>query len=141
MEGRTLHSVGRGLAKRRASAGRPDTPRERASVQSSRPSSVVPTQGPGLTPVVPDRTAGPGRPRPVVSVVAPAGRQEDAAVAVGRANGQAFAGASVDEGDNDPKVLLSYVAEALDAVQPVDGRVFDALPPRRVRCPARLSPG
>jgi LuxR family transcriptional regulator, maltose regulon positive regulatory protein len=34
---------------------------------------------------------------------------------------------SVDEGDNDPKVLLSYVAEALDAIEPVGGPVFDAL--------------
>jgi LuxR family maltose regulon positive regulatory protein len=34
---------------------------------------------------------------------------------------------SVDEGDNDPKVLLTYVAEALDAVEPIDERVFDAL--------------
>ena len=42
-------------------------------------------------------------------------------------NGQAFAWVSVDEGDNDPKVLLAYVAEALDAVEPIDGRVFDAL--------------
>ena len=42
-------------------------------------------------------------------------------------NGQAFAWVSVDERDNDPKVLLGYVAEALDAVQPVGERVFDAL--------------
>jgi LuxR family maltose regulon positive regulatory protein len=34
---------------------------------------------------------------------------------------------SVDDRDNDPKVLLSYVAAALDAVQPVDKRVFEAL--------------
>ena len=42
-------------------------------------------------------------------------------------NGQAFAWVSVDEADNDPKVLLSYVAEALDAVEPIGERVFDAL--------------
>ena len=42
-------------------------------------------------------------------------------------NGQSFAWVSVDEADNDPKVLLSYVAKALDAVEPIDGRVFDAL--------------
>src|SRR5262249_3676702 len=41
--------------------------------------------------------------------------------------GQAFAWVSVDEKDNDPKVLLTYVAEALNAVQPVGQRVFDAL--------------
>jgi LuxR family transcriptional regulator, maltose regulon positive regulatory protein len=34
---------------------------------------------------------------------------------------------SVDERDNDPKVLLTYVAEALNAVEPIDDRVFDAL--------------
>ena len=42
-------------------------------------------------------------------------------------NGQAFAWVSVDEADNDPKVLLTYVAKALDAVEPVSERVFDAL--------------
>ena len=42
-------------------------------------------------------------------------------------NGQSFAWVSVDEADNDPKVLLSYVAAALDAVEPIDERVFDAL--------------
>ena len=41
--------------------------------------------------------------------------------------GQAFAWVSVDEAGNDPKVLLSYIAEALYAVEPIDGRVFDAL--------------
>ena len=40
---------------------------------------------------------------------------------------QAFAWVSVDEADNDPKVLLTYIAEALDAVEPISGRVFDAL--------------
>jgi LuxR family maltose regulon positive regulatory protein len=40
---------------------------------------------------------------------------------------RAFAWVSVDEADNDPKVLLTYVAEALDAVERVDRRVFDAL--------------
>ena len=44
-------------------------------------------------------------------------------------NGQAFAWVSVDETDNDPKMLLSYryVAEALDRVEPIGGRVFEAL--------------
>ena len=44
--------------------------------------------------------------------------------------GQAFAWVSVEEPDNDPKVLLTYVAEALDAVEPIGGRVFDALTSR-----------
>jgi len=42
-------------------------------------------------------------------------------------NGQSFAWVSVDERDNDPKVLLTYVAQALDAVEPIGDRVFDAL--------------
>src|ERR1039458_1758411 len=67
-------------------------------------------------------------PRPIVSVVAPAGYGKTTLLAQwAERNGQAFAWVSVDEADNDPKVLLTYVAEALDAVQPIDGRVFDAL--------------
>ena len=69
-----------------------------------------------------------GEPRPIVSVVAPAGYGKTTLLSQwAEGNGQAFAWVSVNEGDNDPKVLLSYVAEALDAVEPIDGRVFDAL--------------
>ena len=42
-------------------------------------------------------------------------------------SGQPVAWVSVDEADNDPKVLLTYVAAALDAVEPIGERVFDAL--------------
>jgi LuxR family maltose regulon positive regulatory protein len=66
--------------------------------------------------------------RPVVSVVAPAGYGKTTLLSQwAEHNGQAFAWVSVDERDNDPKVLLTYVAQALDAVQPIDGRVFEAL--------------
>jgi LuxR family transcriptional regulator, maltose regulon positive regulatory protein len=66
--------------------------------------------------------------RPIVSVVAPAGYGKTTLVSQwAERNGQAFAWVSVDEADNDPKVLLTYVAEALDAVEPVDERVFGAL--------------
>ncbi len=66
--------------------------------------------------------------RPIVSVVAPAGYGKTTLLSQwAERNGQAFAWVSVDEKDNDPKVLLSYVAQALDAIEPVDGRVFDAL--------------
>src|ERR1022692_181642 len=65
---------------------------------------------------------------PVVSVVAPAGYGKTTLLSQwAERNGQAFAWVSVDEADNDAKVLLSYVAEALDAVEPIDQRVFDAL--------------
>ncbi len=67
-------------------------------------------------------------PRPIVSVVAPAGYGKTTLLSQwAERNGQSFAWVSVDEADNDPKVLLSYVAEALDAVEPIDERVFDAL--------------
>ena len=61
-------------------------------------------------------------------MVAPAGYGKTTVLAQwAERNGQAFAWVSVDEADNDPKVLLSYVAKALDAVEPVGERVFDAL--------------
>jgi LuxR family transcriptional regulator, maltose regulon positive regulatory protein len=66
--------------------------------------------------------------RPVVSVVAPAGYGKTTLLAQwAERNGQAVAWVSVDEKDNDPKILLTYVAEALNAVEPVGKRVFDAL--------------
>ena len=65
---------------------------------------------------------------PIVSVVAPPGYGKTTLLAQwAERNGQSFAWVSVDEADNDPKVLLSYVAEALDAVEPIGERVFDAL--------------
>ena len=65
---------------------------------------------------------------PIVSVVAPAGYGKTTLLSQwAERNGQAFGWVSVDEKDNDPKVLLSYVAEALDAIEPISERVFDAL--------------
>ena len=65
---------------------------------------------------------------PVISVVAPAGYGKTTLLSQwAERNGQAFAWVSLDERDNDPKVLLTYVAAALDAVEPIDKRVFDAL--------------
>jgi LuxR family maltose regulon positive regulatory protein len=69
-----------------------------------------------------------GTPGPIVSVVAPPGYGKTTLLAQwAEADDQAFAWVSLDQGDNDPKVLLTYVAEALDAVEPIDGGVFDAL--------------
>ena len=65
---------------------------------------------------------------PIVSVVAPAGYGKTTLLAQwAEHNGPAFAWVSVDEGDNDPKALLTYVAEALNSIEPVGSRVFDAL--------------
>jgi LuxR family maltose regulon positive regulatory protein len=64
----------------------------------------------------------------LVSVAAPAGYGKTTLLSQWAArSGQAFAWVSVEEPDNDPKVLLTYVAEALDAVEPIGGSVFDAL--------------
>ena len=66
--------------------------------------------------------------RPIVSVVAPAGYGKTTLLSQWAGScGQSFAWVSLDDGDNDAKVLLSYVAEALDAVGPLGERVFDAL--------------
>ena len=65
---------------------------------------------------------------PIVSVAAPAGYGKTTLLSQwADRDPLAFAWVSVDDADNDPKVLLTYVAEALDAVERVDRRVFDAL--------------
>jgi LuxR family maltose regulon positive regulatory protein len=87
-----------------------------------------------------ERLAG-GDARPVVSVVAPSGYGKTTLLAQwARRNGQSFAWVSVDEGDNDPKVLLSYIAAALDAVEPIDERVFDALASQGSSVPGSVVP-
>jgi LuxR family transcriptional regulator, maltose regulon positive regulatory protein len=69
-----------------------------------------------------------GDPRPIVSVVAPPGYGKTTLLSQwAERNGQPFAWVSVEERDNDPKVLLTYVAEALNKVEPIDERVFDVL--------------
>ena len=65
---------------------------------------------------------------PVVSVVAPAGYGKTTLLSQwAERDGRAFAWVSVDDADNDPKILLAYIAEALDAIEPVGERLFDAL--------------
>jgi LuxR family maltose regulon positive regulatory protein len=83
----------------------------------------------------------PGDRCPIVSVVAPAGYGKTTLLSQwAEGNGQAFAWVSVDEADNDPKVLLSYVAEALDAVEPIGERVFDALASAASSVPGSVVP-
>ena len=78
---------------------------------------------------------------PVVSVVAPAGYGKTTLLSQwAEADGQAFAWVSVDEADNDPRVLLTCIAEALDAVEPVGQRVFDALSSRSSSVPGSVVP-
>jgi LuxR family transcriptional regulator, maltose regulon positive regulatory protein len=64
----------------------------------------------------------------IVSVVAPAGYGKTTLLSQwAECSDQAFAWVTVDEADNDPKVLLTYVARALDAVEPIGEHVFDVL--------------
>jgi LuxR family maltose regulon positive regulatory protein len=66
--------------------------------------------------------------RRIVSVAAPAGYGKTTLLSQwAEASDEIFAWLSVNEEDNDPKVLLTYIAEALNAVEPVSRRVFDAL--------------
>src|SRR5262245_5512468 len=65
---------------------------------------------------------------PVVAVIAPAGYGKTTLLAEwAQRNGRAFAWVSLDEQDNDPKVFLAYVAQSLNAVEPIDPGVFKAL--------------
>ena len=80
--------------------------------------------------------------RPIVSVVAPPGYGKTTVLAQwAERNGQSFAWVSVDERDNDPKVLLPYIAEALNGVEPIDGRVFAALVSPGSAVPGSVVPG
>ena len=82
-----------------------------------------------------------GDTRPIVSVAAPAGYGKTTLLSQwAELNGQAFAWVSLDEGDNDPKVLLTYIAAALDAVEPIGERVFDALASAASSVPGSVVP-
>src|SRR5918993_2365764 len=65
---------------------------------------------------------------PVICVVAPPGYGKSTLLAQwsGR-KGRRVGWVSVDRRDNDPVVLLTYVAVALDRVEPIDSGVFRAL--------------
>jgi LuxR family maltose regulon positive regulatory protein len=79
--------------------------------------------------------------RPIVSVVAPAGYGKTTLLSQwAERNGRAFAWVSVDEPDNDPKVLLTYVAEALNAVEPIGRQVFAALASAASSIPGSVVP-
>jgi LuxR family maltose regulon positive regulatory protein len=65
---------------------------------------------------------------PVVCVVAPAGYGKTTLLAQwAQRTGARVGWVSVDQRDNDPAVLLTYVAVALDRVEPIDPRVVRGL--------------
>jgi LuxR family transcriptional regulator, maltose regulon positive regulatory protein len=65
---------------------------------------------------------------PVVTVIAPAGYGKTTVLAQwAERDPRPFAWLSLDQHDNDPAVLLAYLAAALDRVEPIDPAMFDAL--------------
>ena len=92
---------------------------------------------PRLTDLLPARHL-----RPVVSVVAPPGFGKTTLLAQwAEQRRREFAWVSVEEPDNDPKVLLSYIAEALNMVAPIgDGGVRARSPRREAPCQGRSMP-
>jgi LuxR family maltose regulon positive regulatory protein len=65
---------------------------------------------------------------PVVCVVAPAGYGKTTLLAQwAQHKGPRVGWVSVDQRDNDPAVLLTYLAVALDRIEPIDPSVFRAL--------------
>jgi LuxR family maltose regulon positive regulatory protein len=65
---------------------------------------------------------------PLICVVAPPGYGKSTVLAQWRGHKEPRAGwVSVDRRDNDPVVLLTYIAAALDRVEPVDPEVFQVL--------------
>lgn len=72
-----------------------------------------------------------------MSVVAPAGYGKTTLLSQwADHDDRPFAWVSIDDRDNDTKVVLTYVAEALNRIEPLDRRLFDAL-----RSPTSSIPG
>ena len=67
-------------------------------------------------------------PHPVVAVTAPAGYGKSTVLAQWASRkAPRVAWISVDDGDNDPVVLLTYLAVALDRIEPLPPRIFRSL--------------
>jgi LuxR family transcriptional regulator, maltose regulon positive regulatory protein len=78
---------------------------------------------------------------PTVAVVAPAGYGKTTLLALwAAADDRPFAWLSVDPHDNDPIVLLTHLAVALDRISPLPDGVFDALRTIGVSVPGTVVP-
>jgi LuxR family maltose regulon positive regulatory protein len=78
---------------------------------------------------------------PTVAVVAPAGYGKTTLLALwAQDDDRPFAWLSVDPHDNDPIVLLTHLAVALDRISPLPTEVFDALGSAGVSVPATVVP-
>src|SRR5262245_27581117 len=78
---------------------------------------------------------------PVVAVTAPAGYGKTTLLAQWSESARRpFAWVSLDEGDDDTLTLLTYVALALNRLEPLGAAVFDALSARRAVAATRVLP-
>src|SRR3954452_4647946 len=78
---------------------------------------------------------------PTVAVMAPAGYGKTTLLALwAHADDRPFAWLTLDRHDNDPIVLLTHLAVALDRVCPLPAGIFDALRTAGVSVPATLVP-
>jgi LuxR family transcriptional regulator, maltose regulon positive regulatory protein len=78
---------------------------------------------------------------PVVTVIAPPGYGKTTVLAQwAQRDRRPFAWVSIDQHDNDPAVLLTYVAAALGRVGPIDPAVFHALAAPGVPIPETVLP-
>jgi LuxR family maltose regulon positive regulatory protein len=82
-----------------------------------------------------------GRALPTVAVVAPAGYGKTTLLALWtEADDRPFAWLSLDPHDNDPIVMLTHLAVAIDRITPLPPDVFDALRTAGVSVPATVVP-
>src|SRR3954451_17336503 len=101
-----------------------------------------PTVRPGVVPR-PQLLAGlrAAREVPTVAVVAPAGYGKTTLLALwAEADDRPFAWLSLDPHDNDPIVLLTHLAVALDRVSPLPAGTFNALRSGGASIPATVVP-
>jgi len=78
---------------------------------------------------------------PLVLVSAPAGAGKSTLITqFAEADDRPFAWIQLDEGDNDPIVLLTYLAHALDGVRPLDPALFELLQAHTPRIEERILP-
>jgi LuxR family maltose regulon positive regulatory protein len=100
-----------------------------------------PSPRPGIVPraALVDRLAS--HPAPVISVVAPAGYGKTSLLAQwAERKGRRAGWVSVDRHDNDPAVLLTYIAVALDRVEPLDTQVLQTVAAPGVSVTASVLP-
>jgi len=82
-----------------------------------------------------------GSVQPIVSIEAPPGYGKTTLLSQwAESEAAPFAWVSLDEGDNEPRVLLRYIAEALDGVGSIPDRVYDALSSPRSSVPGSVVP-